>query len=208
MTEMNNNPIPSHLSGFDWYAPHQAWLKSVGYKFQGDGSATPCRAVLSGADLRGAVLRGADLSRADLSGADLRGAVLRGADLSRADLSGADLRGADLRGAVLSRAVLSGADLRGVPLIEKLDSKILAAVQSPGNSLEMGTWHTCDTTHCIAGWAVQLAGAEGKALEDKFSTATAAALIYTKAGKRIPDFYCGNITAMEALQARAASESA
>jgi hypothetical protein len=31
----------------------------------------------------------------------------------------------------------------------------------------MNTWHTCETTHCIAGWAVHLAGDEGKALEEK-----------------------------------------
>jgi hypothetical protein len=41
--------------------------------------------------LRGAYLRGADLSGAYLRGADLRGAYLRGADLSGAYLRGADL---------------------------------------------------------------------------------------------------------------------
>ena len=78
-------------------------------------------AYLSGADLRGAYLRGAYLSGADLSGAylsgaDLSGAYLRRADLSGADLSGADLSGADLRGADLSDADLSDADLRGADL--------------------------------------------------------------------------------------------
>ena len=53
-----------------------------------------------------AVLRGADLSDADLRGANLRGADLGDADLGGADLSGADLSDADLRG-----AYLSGADL-------------------------------------------------------------------------------------------------
>ena len=94
-------------------------------------------AVESGADLRGAYLRAADmraanlsrayLSDADMRAADMRGAYLsdadlRGADLSRADLYGADLRGADLYGANLyganlSRADLSGADLSGANLI-------------------------------------------------------------------------------------------
>ncbi len=46
-------------------------------------------------------LRGADLRGADLSNANLRGADLRGADLSNANLWGADLRGADLSGADL-----------------------------------------------------------------------------------------------------------
>ena len=74
------------------------------------------KAVLSGADLSGAVLRGAVLSGADLSGAVLRGAVLRGAVLSGADLRGAVLSGAVLSGAVLRGADLSGADLSGAVL--------------------------------------------------------------------------------------------
>ena len=42
----------------------------------------------------------------------------------------------------------------------------------------MGAWHTCDTTHCRAGWVVQLGGAEGKYLESKTSTQFAAMQIY------------------------------
>jgi len=78
-------------------------------------------ADLSGADLSRANLYGADLSGANLSGAnlygaDLSGANLSGADLSRADLSGANLSGADLSGADLSRANLFGANLSGANL--------------------------------------------------------------------------------------------
>ncbi|MGX8698589.1 MAG: pentapeptide repeat-containing protein [bacterium] len=61
--------------------------------------------------LRGADLRGADLSAADLRGADLRWADLSGAILSSADLIGVILRAANLIGAYLIRADLSGADL-------------------------------------------------------------------------------------------------
>jgi hypothetical protein len=42
----------------------------------------------------------------------------------------------------------------------------------------MDAWHTCDTTHCRAGWAVHLAGPEGKEFEDKTSTLFAAMQIY------------------------------
>ncbi|MEE9510315.1 MAG: hypothetical protein V3V81_07455 [Candidatus Bathyarchaeia archaeon] len=42
----------------------------------------------------------------------------------------------------------------------------------------MDSWHTCDTTHCRAGWVVTLAGEEGKALEKYFDTCLAAQLIY------------------------------
>jgi hypothetical protein len=44
----------------------------------------------------------------------------------------------------------------------------------------MDDWHTCDTTHCRAGWVVFLAGEEGKELENKTSTPFAAMQIYHK----------------------------
>ncbi|HWD81602.1 MAG TPA: pentapeptide repeat-containing protein [Kribbella sp.] len=58
---------------------------------------------------RGADLVGARLARADLSKANLRGAYLIAADLRNADLRQADLIGADLRDADLSGADLTGA---------------------------------------------------------------------------------------------------
>ena len=45
-------------------------------------------------------------------------------------------------------------------------------------ALYMATWHTCDTTHCRAGWVVHLAGAPGKALENFYNTELAAMMIY------------------------------
>jgi hypothetical protein len=42
----------------------------------------------------------------------------------------------------------------------------------------MSTWHTCDTTHCRAGWVVVLAGEAGKELESKTDTCFAAMTIY------------------------------
>jgi hypothetical protein len=44
----------------------------------------------------------------------------------------------------------------------------------------MEAWHTCDTTHCRAGWVVTLAGDEGLELERKTSTSFAALAIYNK----------------------------
>ena len=170
-------------------------------------------AVLSDAVLRGAVLSGADLSDAVLSDAVLRDAVLRGAVLSGADLSGAvlrdadlrdaDLRGADLRGAVLSDADLRdadlrGADLSGVPFIKDIHKAIYEAVSRPG-ALDMSTWHTCETTHCRAGWVITLAGEAGAAMEFCMGTPAAAALIYLKSDpnlEKIPDFYAANKTAL------------
>ena len=44
--------------------------------------------------------------------------------------------------------------------------------------MEMWTWHTCEKTHCRAGWTVTLAGAEGRKLEKFYNTELAAMLIY------------------------------
>jgi hypothetical protein len=197
---------------------HAAWLR---------GEAGGQCANLSGADLRGANLSDANLSGADLSDAHLSRADLLRADLSDAHLSRADLRGANLRGANLSDANLSGANLRGanlsdanlsgadlsgayglpkrIPIIENIDAKILAAIEF-GGTLNMGDWHTCETTHCRAGWAVTLAGDSGGLLEDILGTNAAATLIYnaSRPGKRIPDFYASNEVAMASIKADAA----
>jgi hypothetical protein len=42
----------------------------------------------------------------------------------------------------------------------------------------MRTWHTCETTHCRAGWVVTLAGDDGKKLESFYNTELAAMMIY------------------------------
>ena len=150
------------------------------------------------ADLSEANLSWADLSRADLSEANLSGADLSGADLSGANLSGADLSRADLSGANLSRADLSGAD---VPVVADLDGQVLCAVTASPKALDMGTWHQCETTHCRAGWAITLAGEKGRALEASVGSSAAGALIYaaSRPGKPVPDFLCGDDTAMESI---------
>jgi hypothetical protein len=42
----------------------------------------------------------------------------------------------------------------------------------------MGDWHTCENTHCRAGWIVTLAGEAGKKLESDFGPVLAAMMIY------------------------------
>ncbi|NIQ08561.1 MAG: pentapeptide repeat-containing protein, partial [Gammaproteobacteria bacterium] len=84
------------------------------------------RGYLSGANLSGATLYGADLSEANLTGANLyranlseanlSGADLTRANLYRANLSRANLSEANLSGADLTRAYLSGANLSGADL--------------------------------------------------------------------------------------------
>ncbi|HXI72320.1 MAG TPA: pentapeptide repeat-containing protein, partial [Verrucomicrobiae bacterium] len=158
------------------------------------------------ADLSGAVLSGAVLRDADLRGAVLSGAVLRDADLSDAVLSDADLSGAVLRDADLSGAVLSGAVLPYIPKIDDLDGKILSAINTDGCSLNMRDWHTCETTHCRAGWAIHLSGAVGKTLESIYGPSVAGAFIYATCypGMKIPNFTASNDEALADIKARAA----
>jgi len=96
----------------------------------------------TGADLRCANLRGANLHDADLRCANLRCANLRDADLRDAhlrcaDLRDADLRCADLRGANLDGANLRGADLRGA----NLDGANLRGANLDGANLRCADLH-------------------------------------------------------------------
>lgn len=144
-------------------------------------------------DLRGADLRCADLRDADLRNADVRNADLRGADLRGAVLSGADLRGAVLRGAVLSDAV--GFSI-AADAPERLQAVARAALEP--NALEMGAWHTCKTTHCIAGWAVHLAGEPGRILESTLGMEIAGLCLLGPEAHRY--FFVGNDEARKFLQ--------
>jgi len=89
-----------------------------------------------------------------------------------------------------------------IPKIENIHQEILKAVSVP-NSLDMSDWHTCDTTHCRAGWVTFLAEKEGKELENKTSTAFAAFQIY-KASSDIKvnhsQFYISNESAMKDIK--------
>lgn len=76
-----------------------------------------------------------------------------------------------------------------IPAIENIHQKVLEAVSQP-DALDMSDWHTCDTTHCRAGWVVQLAGEMGKKLEQQTSTLFAAMQIYKKSSPDIPVSPC------------------
>lgn len=97
-----------------------------------------------------------------------------------------------------------------VPVIPGIHQRVLEAASGKG-ALDMSKWHTCKTTHCRAGWVVQLAGEPGRALEDKTSTLFAAMQIY-KASSPIrvapPRFFETNEQAMADLQRCAAAEQA
>ena len=84
-----------------------------------------------------------------------------------------------------------------IPVIENIHQRVFDAVNNPG-ALNMNEWHTCNTTHCRAGWVVHLAGEAGYALERFHNTALAAQLIYRESGHPINPgrFYDTNEDAM------------
>ena len=88
--------------------------------------------VLPKADLRFALLEGADWSSVQLQQGDLRGAYLRNANLREAELQGADLRTAHLQRSILIQAKLVGASL----IDAKLNGADLRETQMQGVILD------------------------------------------------------------------------
>jgi uncharacterized protein YjbI with pentapeptide repeats len=169
-------------------------------------------------DLRRVIANNADFSQTDLSGANLEfgrfesccfnGAILTGAKIVGACFNGSTFKGAVLRCLDLTSANFSGAFIEGAfinhedfadtPVVPNIHKSIYAAARAQG-ALDMRTWHTCETTHCRAGWAVTLAGSASAALEEKIGTAPAATLIYLASDphlNRIPDFFASDEDAM------------
>lgn len=155
--------------------------------------------------LRGVNLCRANLVESDLSGADMSGSNLSGADLQYADLRWANLSGANLNGADLYMANLSGVNLQGaigLPKIEKMPIRKAigdCVLASPENLSMEDFWHTCETVHCLAGWAVTL-HPQGKELEARYGTSAAAALIFHACEGEVPDFYMDKGLALEWLK--------
>ena len=96
-----------------------------------------------------------------------------------------------------------------IPKIDNIHQKIYAAVKQP-DALDMRDVHTCKTTHCRAGWVVELAGEAGKALESRFNWELAAMLIYRESGSPINParFYDSNEDALADMKRLADEEAA
>ena len=93
-----------------------------------------------------------------------------------------------------------------VPVVENLDAKILAAITTGGGRLDMGQWHSCETTHCRAGWAITLAGEAGRKLEEKCGPRWAGAMIYRASTGRAPFFFATDADALEDIKRCAAEQ--
>ncbi|NUS08894.1 MAG: NACHT domain-containing protein, partial [Nonomuraea sp.] len=125
---------------------------------------TPAKADLRGANLKGEDLSARDLREVDLTGADLSEATLVATDLSRATLRAADLSGARLDGAKLTGADLTGADLSGARL---------AQVDLSDAAVEGARWHRASLIN-VTGTLPHLPGAAvvpGHPVEVEFAPA-------------------------------------
>ena len=115
-------------------------------------------------------------------------------DGQRLNLRGADLCGANLRDAVLC-------DANGLIIASDAADRlkaVAAAALAADDALEMDAWHTCRTTHCIAGWAIYLAGEPGRLLEESHGSAIAGLMLLgTEAHSH---FYDSNEDARKWLQ--------
>lgn len=97
-----------------------------------------------------------------------------------------------------------------IPTVPGLYTRIKNVIgPGGGGALDMDDWHKCDTTHCVAGWAVVMAGAPGGGLEHVTTPAWAGALIFAKTypNEELPDFYATNDAARAWITEQAEKES-
>ena len=98
-----------------------------------------------------------------------------------------------------------------IPKIENIHQKIYEAANKK-DALNMSNWHTCNTTHCRAGWAVHLAGKEGYALEEFYggnTLVTAMRIIHESSHIEVgcPHFFESNDQALAHMKKCAEEES-
>jgi hypothetical protein len=153
---------------------------------------------LAGADLSGANLHKTGLYSADFRGVKLCGANLKYANLDNTNFEGADLSGAELKNASFSQTKLNRAiGLPSAPVVNGLHGKI------PLENVDMEEVD-CGTVHCHAGWAIHLAGEEGRELQTRYGWSVAGALIIiascpSREG-RVPDFYDSDANAKATIE--------
>lgn len=139
-------------------------LQGVDFRRLGFENINLEHACLRGANLRHSYLKEINLKNADLrnvkllganlENSDLRHSCLKGSNLVDANLKGVDLMGADLRDVV---ATTITPDNLGLEHDSELIMKVAEAALKDSASLDMSRWHTCETSHCLAGWAIHLA---------------------------------------------------
>ena len=120
--------------------------------------------------LRGAKTGDIDLRGAETGDIDLRGAKtgyidLRGAETGYIDLKGAKTGYIYLRRANTGYIYLTGTKINGYSVHRLTDQRKLLArcaqtILAHPETLNMSNWHSCPTTHCLAGHAVVIGEAQ------------------------------------------------
>jgi hypothetical protein len=166
-------------------------------------------AVRAGANLAYANLAYANLAYANLADANLAGANLAGAK-SVPETNGSESiqEPTDRKERLRQRAKQFRERNPAIPVVEALDAKILAVLESGAGTLDMSTWHQCETTHCRAGWAVMLAGDAGKELEAQHGPQYAGTMIYRASTGRVPHFFANQADALKDIREQAALQVA
>jgi hypothetical protein len=140
------------------------------------------------------------------------------ASASAIALTFARARARDLDSAALARAraialalalALAIVKLMGDRLqpLPHLDRAVLDAVETPGCSLDMASWHQCQTTHCRAGWAITL-HPMGSEMERAFGPWMAGAAIYLRSTGAVPNFFADDSSALADIRRGAAEADA
>ena len=113
------------------------------------------------------------------------------------------------------------------PVVEDLDGKILEQILTKPATFDMSLYHarwepdgrdseylqkvtspTCGTVHCLAGWAVVLAGAEGLSLHEQLAEEDAGALIFAKSTGSVPWFFNNTGSAIREVKERVKNANA
>jgi len=142
--------------------------------------------LAAGASLHDLLADGA--SWGELHAAEVSWGDLRAAGASWDDLLAAGARLRDLRAAGAVPLKLGGLE-SSVPIVENPYTRILADIQAGQRLHDQSTFgpecdpatNLCGSAMCTGGHLVNLGGAAGYALKDKYGWATAAALIHEKA---------------------------
>lgn len=72
---------------------------------------------------------------------------------------------------------ISGYPLPNPDAVAALLRQVASEALKDDHSLNMHDWHTCDTVHCLSGWAVHLSGQKGYELEGQVGSFTAGVLL-------------------------------
>jgi post-segregation antitoxin (ccd killing protein) len=72
---------------------------------------------------------------------------------------------------------LNGRELPSPEVAAERIKAVAAAALATPEALDMDCWHRCETTHCIAGWAIHQAGEEGYALEREVGSFAAGTIL-------------------------------